>query len=56
MMDSTHGDSNQANCGDFAAYADAKAWFDIYYPYYGDVARLDADGDRIPCESLPGAP
>jgi len=48
------GDSK--NCGDFATYAAAKAWFDTYYPYYGDVARLDQDGDLIPCESLPGAP
>jgi hypothetical protein len=44
------------NCTDFATYADAKAYFDFYYPYYGDVAHLDADGDRIPCETLPGHP
>ena len=45
------------NCGDFATFTEAKAWFDTYYPYYGDVARLDGnDGDLIPCESLPGAP
>jgi len=24
--------------------------------YYGDVARLDLDGDLEPCESLPGRP
>ncbi|HEX2574930.1 MAG TPA: hypothetical protein VHK88_01190 [Aquihabitans sp.] len=45
------GDSK--NCGDFATYAQAKTWFDYYYPHYGDVAKLDADNDRIPCESLP---
>jgi transposase InsO family protein len=39
-----------------STYAEAKAWFDTYYPYYGDVARLDADGDLEPCESLPGGP
>ncbi len=44
------------NCPDFATYAQAKAYFDRYYPYYGDVAKLDADNDGIPCESLPGAP
>ncbi len=44
------------NCSDFATYADAKAWFDTYFPFYGDIARLDADGNGIPCESLPGAP
>jgi hypothetical protein len=48
------GDSK--NCGDFSTYAQAKAWFDTYYPYYGDVARLDGNNDLIPCESLPGHP
>lgn len=43
------------NCTDFATYDDAKAWFDTYYPYYGDVANLDQDGDLMPCESLPDA-
>ena len=44
------------NCGDFGTYAEAKNWFDTYFPYYGDVARLDRDGDGEPCESLPGGP
>jgi hypothetical protein len=44
------------NCGDFANWAEAKQFFDTYYPYYGDVAHLDGDGDGIPCESLPGSP
>jgi hypothetical protein len=44
------------NCGDFETYDEAKAWFDTYYEFYGDVARLDRDGDLEPCESLPGAP
>lgn len=48
------GDSK--NCGDFSTYAEAKAWFDTYFPYYGDVARLDGDSDGEPCESLPGGP
>jgi hypothetical protein len=48
------GDSK--NCGDFNTYAEAKAWFDTYYPYYGDVAGLDGNNDLIPCQSLPGAP
>ncbi len=46
---------NSKNCSDFATYQEAKAWFDLYYPYYGDVAQLDADNDLKPCESLPGA-
>ena len=44
------------NCGDFKTYAEAKAWFDTYYPAYGDIAKLDADGDGEPCETLPGGP
>jgi Excalibur calcium-binding domain len=44
------------NCGDFADWSEAKQFFDTYYPYYGDVANLDGDGDGIPCESLPGSP
>lgn len=47
---------NSKDCGDFGTYAEAKAWFDLHYPYYGDVARLDADDDGLPCESLPGGP
>ncbi len=48
------GDSK--NCGDFGTWREAQDWFEYYYPHYGDVARLDADDDRIACESLPGAP
>ena len=44
------------NCGDFADWAEAKQFYDTYYPYYGDVAHLDGDGDGIPCESLSGSP
>ena len=47
---------NTKNCSDFSTYPVAKAWFDTYYPHYGDVARLDGDGDGEPCESLPGGP
>lgn len=44
------------NCADFSDYAAAKTWFDRYYPLYGDVAKLDGNGDGVPCESLRGAP
>ena len=47
---------NSKNCSDFSNYSEAKAWFDTYYPYYGDIGDLDRDGDLIPCESLSGAP
>ena len=43
-------------CADFEFYEDAKRWFDTYYPLYGDVARLDRDGNGIPCEKLPHTP
>jgi len=45
------GDSK--NCSDFSTHAAAQAWFDKYFPYYGDIAKLDADHDGIACESLP---
>lgn len=41
------------NCSDFATQAAAQAWFDTYFPSYGDVAKLDGNGDGIACESLP---
>lgn len=47
---------NAKNCGDFGSWGQANTWFQLYLPRFGDVARLDADGDGVPCESLPGAP
>jgi hypothetical protein len=44
------------NCSDFATWQEAQAWFDLYFPHYGDIAKLDQDNDGIACESLPGAP
>lgn len=41
------------DCGDFSTQAEAQSFFDKYYPYYGDFSGLDADGNRIACESLP---
>lgn len=43
------GDSK--NCDDFATQALAQAWFNTYFPRFGDVARLDGDGDGIACEA-----
>lgn len=48
------GDSR--NCGDFGTWSAANKWFWTYYYDFGDVARLDGNGDLVPCESLPGAP
>lgn len=42
------------DCSEFASYPEAKAFFDRYFPEYGDFANLDADGDGRPCTSLPG--
>lgn len=44
---------NSKNCTDFNTQAQAQAWFNTYYPYYGDVAELDSDNDLIACETLP---
>ncbi len=44
------------NCGDFSTWLQAQTWFLLYFPYYGDVARLDGNNNGIACESLPGAP
>jgi hypothetical protein len=41
------------NCSDFSTQSEAQRWFDAYFPHYGDVAKLDADDDGVPCESLP---
>ncbi|NRG42954.1 excalibur calcium-binding domain-containing protein [Rathayibacter sp. VKM Ac-2835] len=41
---------NAVNCDDFSSQAAAQAWFNTYYPYYGDVAGLDRDGDLVACE------
>ena len=45
------GDSR--NCSDFSTQSEAQAWFDTYFPLYGDVARLDGNNDGVACESLP---
>jgi len=44
------------NCGDFEYYEDAKRFYDRYYTFYGDVAKLDRDGNGIPCEKLAHTP
>ena len=40
-------------CSDFEVFEDALGWYEKYYPYYGDVAKLDRRGDGIPCRGLP---
>ncbi len=42
------------DCGDYPSQAAAQADFNRYYPWYGDVFRLDGDGDGIACESYFG--
>jgi hypothetical protein len=39
------------NCPDFSSQPAAQEWFNRYYPSYGDVARLDRDGDGIACDA-----
>lgn len=40
------------NCSDFPNQVAAQAYFDRYYPAYGDVSKLDRDNNGIACESL----
>jgi hypothetical protein len=40
-------------CSDFQSYEDALSYYEKFYPYYGDVAKLDRDGDGVPCPGLP---
>lgn len=43
---------NTKSCSNFATQAAAQAWFDAYYPYYGDVAHLDENHNGVACENL----
>ena len=40
-------------CSDFETYEQSLRYYETFYPYYGDVAKLDRDGDGIPCPGLP---
>lgn len=40
-------------CADFPTFEDSLRYFEKYYPLYGDVAKLDRNGDGIPCSGLP---
>jgi endonuclease YncB( thermonuclease family) len=40
-------------CSDFDTYEDALGYYEQYYPYYGDVAKLDRRGNGVPCSGLP---
>ena len=44
---------DKRGCSDFRTYEDALRYYETYYPYYGDIAKLDRDGDGIPCSGLP---
>ncbi len=44
---------NTKNCSDFSTQAEAQEWFDTYFPFYGDVALMDTNGNRVACETLP---
>lgn len=28
------------------------SYYETYFPFYGDVAKLDRDGDGVPCPGL----
>jgi hypothetical protein len=42
------------DCSNCSTQAAAQAFYNRYFPYYGDFARLDgSDNDGRVCESLP---
>ena len=44
-------------CSDFRYYEDSLTYYEYYTSYgYGDVAKLDRNGDGIPCPGLPHTP
>jgi len=45
--------TDEYNCSDFATQAEAQTFYDKAGGVSGDVNRLDADKDGIPCEDLP---
>jgi len=40
-------------CSDFDNYEESLKWYETYFPYYGDVAKLDRNFDGVPCPGLP---
>ena len=40
-------------CSDFSTYEESLGYYEKYFPFYGDVARLDRDSDGVPCPGLP---
>lgn len=45
--------ASSVDCSDFPTQRAAQAWFDYWFPRFGDIAGLDRDGDGRACESLP---
>jgi hypothetical protein len=44
------------DCEDFDRWEDANLFYLYRLSNDGDVHELDEDGDKVPCESLPGSP
>lgn len=45
-----HPGSKRPTCSAFRHGREAREWYSYYYPFYGDVARLDPNGNGIPCD------
>lgn len=45
--------TDEYNCSDFATQAEAQAFYDKAGGVKGDVNRLDANKDGVPCQDLP---
>lgn len=44
---------DKRGCSDFDTYEDALRWYEKYFRFYGDVAKLDRNNDGVPCPGLP---
>jgi len=47
---------DRVGCSDFAYYEDALKYYEKFFSYYGDVAKLDRNADGVPCPGLPHTP
>ena len=48
---STNVEPADKDCPDFTSQLEAQEWFDKYFPDFGDIGRLDRDGDGRVCTS-----
>jgi endonuclease YncB( thermonuclease family) len=47
---------DKVGCSNFVYYEDALNYYEKFYLFYGDIAKLDRDGDGVPCPGLRHTP